>query len=72
MKLYVETLEKNGKEDIVRSQNKPFSSIFSNAERALLVLTFPNISLTLVAVLNQYQTTFLVSFGANYLEKGHY
>lgn len=29
----------------------PFSSIFSNAERALLVLTFPNISLTLVAVL---------------------
>lgn len=29
----------------------PFSSIFSKAERALLVLTLPNISFTLVAVL---------------------
>jgi hypothetical protein len=29
----------------------PFSSIFSKAERALLVLTFPNISLTLLEVL---------------------
>lgn len=30
----------------------PFSSIFSKAPRALLVLTLPNISFTLVAVLN--------------------
>jgi hypothetical protein len=35
----------------------PFSSIFSKAERALLVLTFPSISLTLVAVLKEHQPT---------------
>jgi hypothetical protein len=38
----------------------PFSSIFSKADRALLVFTFPSISLTFVAVLKKkkanYQT----------------
>jgi hypothetical protein len=36
----------------------PFSSIFSNADRALLVFTFPNISLTLVAVLKKKKANY--------------
>lgn len=33
--------------------SSPFSSIFSKADRALLVFTFPNISVTFVAVLKK-------------------
>ena len=35
------------------NEEVPFSSIFSNADRALLVFTFPSISLTFVAVLKK-------------------
>lgn len=70
MKLYNEILIKMSKNiSSKKSKNIPFSSIFSKAERALLVLTFPNISLTFVAVLKQHQTTFLVCIGTSYLER---
>lgn len=36
--------------------NSPFSSIFSKADKALLVLTFPTISFTFVAVLKQHRS----------------
>lgn len=39
-----------------RLKAQPFSSIFSKAARALLVFTFPSISLTLVAVLQTCKT----------------
>jgi hypothetical protein len=39
----------------------PFSSIFSNADRALLVFTLPSISLTFVAVLKKKKASYHIT-----------